>query len=81
MVRFQPSFSFWPRPQFLGESPQGLAAWITDRVATLHDKHDVAEEAAIQRIVDNHHDKKGRTIEPAKPNDVKVSTRKMFRVQ
>jgi hypothetical protein len=30
MVRFQPSFSFWPQPQFLGESRHGLAAWIID---------------------------------------------------
>jgi inorganic pyrophosphatase/exopolyphosphatase len=69
MVRFQPSFSFWPRPRFLGESHQGLAAWIVDRDASLHDKHDVARDTAIQRIIDNHHDENGQTIEPAKSND------------
>jgi hypothetical protein len=70
MIRFKPSFSLWPRPQFLGESRQGLAAWIIGRDASLHDKHDVARDKAIQRIIDNHHDENGQTIEPAKSNDV-----------
>ena len=68
MVKFQPSFSFWPPPRFLGESRDGFATWIVDRHASLHDKHDVARETAIQRIIDNHRD--GQTIESAKPNDV-----------
>jgi len=70
MVRFQPSFSFWPRPRFLGESRQGLAAWIVDRDAALHDQHAVARDTAIQRIIESHHDENGQTIEPPKPNDV-----------
>ena len=70
MVRFQPSFSFWPPPQFLGESHQGLAAWIVDRNASLHDKHDDARDTAIQRIIDNHHDKNGQTYESSKPSDI-----------
>jgi hypothetical protein len=68
MVRFQPSFSFWPPPQFLGESRHGFAAWIVDRDASLHDKLDVARDMAIQRIIDNHRD--GQTIEPTKSTDV-----------
>jgi hypothetical protein len=68
VLKFQPSLSFWPPPRFLGESRQGLAAWIVDRDASLHDKHDVARDMAVQRIIDNHHD--DQTLEPAKPNDV-----------
>jgi hypothetical protein len=40
MVRFQPSFSFWPRPLFLGESRDGFAAWIIDRETSPNDKRD-----------------------------------------
>ena len=65
MARFQPSLAFWPPPQFLGESQKGFAAWIVGRHASLHDK--VGRDTAIRRIIDNHHDKNGRTIEPAKP--------------
>jgi hypothetical protein len=68
MVKFQPSFSFWPPPRFLGESRHGFAAWIVDRDRSLHDKHDVARDTTIQRIIDNHRD--GQTIEPTKPTDV-----------
>jgi hypothetical protein len=75
MFRFQPSLSFWPRPRFLGESPKGLAAWIVDRDALLHDKQDVARNAAIRQIIDNHHDENGRTIEPAQPSVVEISRR------
>jgi hypothetical protein len=68
MVKFQPSFSFWPPPRFLGESRHGFAAWIVDRDRSLRDKHDVARDTTIQRIIDNHRD--GQTIEPTKPTDV-----------
>jgi hypothetical protein len=62
MVRFQPSFSFWPQPRFLGDSRRGFASWIVDRTPSEQDKHDAARDLAIQRIIDNHHDKNGRTI-------------------
>jgi RNase P subunit RPR2 len=39
MLRFRPSFSFWPRP-FLGESSNGFAAWISRRDAESEQKSD-----------------------------------------
>ena len=72
MVKFQPSFSFWPRPQFLGESRSGLATWIVDRHAALANKHDDVRETAVQRIIDNHHNRNGQTIEPSKAADADV---------
>ncbi len=72
MVKFQPSFSFWPRPQFLGESRDGLAAWILDRDASLASQHDDVRRTTIQRIIDNHHDENGLTIDPSTPVDADV---------
>ena len=67
MVKFQPSFSFWPRPQFLGESRQGLAAWILDREVSRPSNQVDVRRRTIQHIIDNHHDRNGRTIEHSKP--------------
>ena len=70
MLRFQPSFSFWPPPEFLGDSRHGLAAWIIDREALLDPMNDSNRAAAIRRIIDSHHDENGQTIEPPRPADV-----------
>lgn len=47
MARFQPSFSFWPRPQFLGPARSGFATWITNRNATRAEAAPVAEEGWV----------------------------------
>jgi hypothetical protein len=67
---FQPSFAFWPRPQFLGGSRDGFAAWIIDREASPDAERDGERSATIHRIIDNHHERNGQTIEPSRPNDV-----------
>jgi hypothetical protein len=36
MGKFQPSFSFWPPPQFLGDSKGGLNSWLDRRDANIY---------------------------------------------
>ena len=55
MVRFQPSFLLWPRPQ-CSESPDGFAAWIVDREGLRPEKPDAARALAIQRIIEDYRD-------------------------
>jgi hypothetical protein len=70
MPRFQPSFSFWPRPQFLGGAKGGLEAWMTRRDEEMEETHDKARTDTIKQIIDEYHDRNGRTIHPARRNDV-----------
>ncbi len=44
MARFNPSFSFWPRPQFLGSSPFAFSTWINNRNASHAKAVPLAEE-------------------------------------
>jgi hypothetical protein len=62
MLTFQPAFSFWPRPQFLGSSNDGFTAWI-ERRATIGDQNvEQSGSHTIKRIVEDHHDRHARTI-------------------
>jgi hypothetical protein len=72
VLKFQPSFSFWPPPQFLGDSPVGLAAWLTHREVGMNERLEGRRARAIRQIIDNHHDKNGRTLERPKPADADV---------
>jgi hypothetical protein len=62
MVKFRPSFSLWPRPQFLADSGGGLSAWLTRRESSAGAEH----ETQIREIVEDYHDRNGRTIYPPK---------------
>ena len=64
MVKFRPSFSFWPPPQFLGESKGGLTAWLTRRDANIDPKVEQLRIDQIREIVEEHHDRHARTIHP-----------------
>ena len=66
MVKFRPSFSFWPPPRFLGGSQDGLTAWIGQRNDTIDRKVEQLRLAHIQQIVEAHHDRYARTIYPVR---------------
>jgi hypothetical protein len=70
MPRFQPSFSFWPRPQFLGGSKDGLEAWLIERDAVVADPDNQLREDTIRQIIDEHHDRNSRTIHAGRPDHV-----------
>lgn len=62
MAKFLPSFSFWPPPRFLGESQDGLTAWIARRDAAIDRKVEQLRLSRIHEIVEVHHDRHARTI-------------------
>lgn len=70
MPRFQPSFSFWPRPQFLGGAKDGLEAWMTRRDEDMEGPADKQRAETISQIIDDHHDRNSRTIQPPGRDDV-----------
>jgi hypothetical protein len=61
---FQPDFSFWPPPQFLGDSPDGLTAWMVRRDANEDRTLEQLRVDAVKQIIDAHHDRHARTIGP-----------------
>jgi hypothetical protein len=61
---FQPAFSFWPPPQFLGDSPGGLTAWMARRDAIEHQRLEQLRVDVVKQIIDVHHDRHARTIGP-----------------
>jgi hypothetical protein len=69
MPRFQPSFALWPRPQFLGESRDGFAAWILRRHRTPGHTCATAAVASITQMIEDHHDRGARTISAARRPD------------
>jgi hypothetical protein len=70
MDTFRPSFSFWPPPEFLGDSSEGLTAWIGRRDRAEDRKEDRKLEQQrlelIRQIVEDHHDNHARTIYPVR---------------
>jgi hypothetical protein len=69
MLPFQPSFSFWPRPQFLGESSSGFASWIARRDAAPNLEGTQQRARSIKGIVEDHHDRHSRTLRRRRPAD------------
>jgi hypothetical protein len=66
MLTFRPSFAYWPRPQFLGDSTLGFAAWIVARNSKVAELRTPATALAIMRLVEEHHDCHARTIVPTR---------------
>ena len=64
MHTFRPSFAYWPPPQFLGDSPLGFAEWIVARDSKAAELQKAASAHAINRLIDEHHDRYARTIVP-----------------
>jgi len=63
---FEPAFAFWPPPRFLGDSPDGLSAWIVER-DTIEDRRVEQSQSrsdVIKQIVDAHHDRHAQIIDP-----------------
>ncbi len=69
MPRFQPSFSLWPRPQFLGESSSGFASWIARRNQAPNVEDSQQKARLIEGIIEEHHDRHSRTIGCGRPAD------------
>ena len=61
---FQPAFAFWPPPQFLGDSPDGLTAWMAQRDAIEDPAREHLRVDVVKQIIDAHHDRHARTIRP-----------------
>ena len=66
MPRFQPSFSLWPQPQFLGESLSGFAAWIARRDLAPDVDGSRQRARSVKHIIEDHHDDHSRTIKCAR---------------
>jgi hypothetical protein len=64
MVTFRPSFPFWPRPAFLGDSNKGLSAWIARRDGAVDRTPGQQRLEHIRQIIENHHDSHAQTIYP-----------------
>ena len=60
MPTFRPSFSFWPRPPFPGQSHDGFAAWIAEDRASEASRALLVRQTVAQ-IVEDHHDINART--------------------
>jgi hypothetical protein len=69
MPRFQPSFSLWPRPQFLGESISGFASWLALRDPVANVEGSQQRARSVKRIIEDHHDHHSRTIRCARRAD------------
>ena len=65
VVKFRPSFSLWPRPQFLADSGGSLNSWMTRRDAPEGEERD----EHIRQIIEDYHDQNGRTIYPPRRRD------------
>jgi hypothetical protein len=66
MPRFQPSFSLWPRPQFLGESSNGFASWLARRDPVANVEGSQQRARSVKGIIEDHHDRHSHTIKCAK---------------
>ena len=64
MRMFEPAFAFWPKPQFLGDSPNGLSAWIVRRDTVEDRRLEQLRTDVVKQIIDAHHDRHARIIEP-----------------
>ena len=64
MRMFEPAFGLWPKPQFLGGSPDGLSAWIVQRDTIEDLRLEQLRTDMVKHIIDTHHDRHARVIEP-----------------